>query len=275
MSTEPTPVAPSRLRPSTAEVIEDARMSIRQLRYEQLKFWRNRFAALFTIGFSVVFLLLLAASGGTQHPSVLGGVAEIQYYVPGFAAYGVMSACYSNLGISLVSRRETGLLKRLRLSPLATWGLFGAILANAAVISLLQVALLLVIGRLGFDVTLPANWVAFLLAVVVGVACFTALGVAVSTFVPSEDSAGPIISLIFFILLFLSGLWFPLRPGSDLANVANVFPIHHLIDAFFAPFDTAPGSSPWDWRALGVVALWGVAGTVVAYRRFSWEPRRN
>jgi ABC-2 type transport system permease protein len=261
--------------PKVAQFFGDLRMVVRQLRYEQLAFWRNRFGAIFTVGFSVIFLLLLAAGGGTQRSNAIGGIEEIQYYVPGFAAYGVMSACYSNLGIQLVVRREVGLLKRLRLSPISTWVLFGSILANAAVISVVQVALLLVIGRFGFQVVLPHQWAALALAVLVGVVCFTALGVAISTVVPSQESAGPIISLIFFVLLFLSGLWFPLKAGSGLAKIANYFPIHHLIVAFFAPFDTQPGASPWAWHDLLVVGIWGVAGTVVAVRRFAWEPRRH
>lgn len=269
------PRGASGLGESARQLPGELRLVVRQLRYEQLSFWRNRFGAIFTVGFSVVFLLLLAAGGGTQRSSVLGGIEEIQYYVPGFAAYGVMSACYNNLGIQIVVRRQTGLLKRLRLSPIATWVLFGAVLANAAVVSIVQVGLLLAIGRLGFHVVLPHAWLAFVLAVLVGIASFAALGVAVSTLVPSQESAGPIISLVFFVLLFLSGLWFPLTPGSGLAQVANYFPIHHLIVAFFAPFDTLRGASPWAWRDLGVVAIWGVVATVVALRRFEWEPRRN
>jgi ABC-2 type transport system permease protein len=181
--------------PVRPELFEDLVMAGRQVRYEQLSFWRNRFAAGFTLGFSVVFLLLLAATGGTSHSGAIGGIKEIQYFVPGFAAYGVMSACFSNLGVNLVVRRESGLLKRLRLTPIATWALLGAIIANAAIISVLQVALVVVIGRVAFGVALPDNWLALLVAVAVGVVCFTALGVATSTVVPNEDSAGPIISL--------------------------------------------------------------------------------
>ena len=268
--------APASSAPSSPAVwLEDAGMAARQLHYEQLNFWRNRFGAILTVGFSVVFLILLAAGGGTARPSAIGGIEQIQYFVPGFAAYGVMSACYSNLGMSLVVRRQSGLLKRLRLSPLATWALFGALVANAAVISVIQVALLLLIGRAGFGVTLPHNWAAFVLAVVVGVVCFAALGITISTVVPSQDSAGPIINLTFFVLLFLSGLWFPLPAGSGLAKVADVFPIHHLIAAFFAPFDTQPGSSPWAWHDLLVVAIWGAVAVWVGVRRFAWEPRRR
>ncbi len=97
----------------------------RQLYYEQLSFWRNPFGAFFTLGFSLIFLILLAATGGSQRVVFLN-VKEIQYYVPGFAAYGVMSACFNTLSISLVSRRESGRLKRLRLSPLPSWAMIAA-----------------------------------------------------------------------------------------------------------------------------------------------------
>ena len=251
----------------------DLVLVVRQLRYEQLNFWRNRFAAVMTIGFSVIFMVFLGASD--KHPAAIGGVAGIQYYASGFAAYGLMSACYNTLAIQLVNRRETGLLKRLRLAPIPTWSLLGAFFANAAVVSALQVAVLLVIARFAYALQLPHQWLALAAAFVVGVACFTALGVAVSTIVPSQDAAGPVISLTFFVLLFLSGLYFPLTPGSVLARISNFFPIHHLIVAFFAPFNTHPGASPWAWHDLLVVAIWGVVSTAVALRHFAWEPHRR
>ena len=41
---------------------------------------------------------------------------------------------------------------------------------------------------------------------IVGMLCFTALGVGISTLVPNADAAGPVVSLVFFILVALSGL---------------------------------------------------------------------
>lgn len=249
-------------------------MVARQLYYEQLSFWRNPFGAFFTVGFSLIFLLLLAATGGSQKVNFLG-VKEIQYYVPGFAAYGVMSACFNTLAISLVNRRETGLLKRLRLSPLPTWAMIAALVLNALIISAVQVVVLLLVGRFGFHAQLPASWGPLILAIVVGVVCFTALGVGASTLVPNEDAAGPMISIVFFVMLFLSGLWFPLQPGSGLAEFSKYFPVGRLITATFAPFHLVPGASSWAWSDLGVVAIWGAAGVLVAVRRFRFEPRRS
>jgi ABC-2 type transport system permease protein len=247
----------------------------RQVYYEQLNFWLNPVAALFTIGFSLVFLILLASSTGNSHSSTLGGLRVVQYYVPGFIAYGLMATCFSMLTTSLVVRREMGLLKRIRLSPLPTSAMLTAVLANAVIISLVQVVLLLLIGRYGYQVAFPHNAGALIVALVVGAASFTAIGVAMSTLIPNQDAAGPVVSIIFFVLLFLSGLWYPIDPHSGLAKFAAWFPIRHLIEAIYAPFDTRRGVSGWAWHDILVMAIWGVVAGLVAVRCWSWAPHRS
>ena len=253
---------------------DDLRLVGRQVFYEQMTFWLNPIGAIFTVGFAVVFLVLLGATAGNSHLSVYGGIRGIQYYVPGFLAYGVMATCFNSLAIGLVVRRETGLLKRLRLSPLPSWVMLAGITGSALIISAVQVVLLLVIGKFGYGVQLPHNIAALVVALTVGVVCFTALGVATSTLVPNQDAAGPVIAIVFFVLLFLSGLWYPLPPGSALAKISGYFPIRHLITATFATFDNQRGVTGWAWKDLLAMAIWGVAAVVVAVRRWQWAPRR-
>jgi ABC-2 type transport system permease protein len=248
---------------------------LHQVRYEQNAFWINKVGAIFTIGFSVLFLVMLGATDGKQTISYLGNITLDQYYVPGFIAYGVMSACFSMLTINIVIRRETGLLKRLRLTPLPTWALLLSIFISTAIVALVQVVVLLLIGRFGYDVPFPREWLAFLLVLVVGIASFTAMGMAVSSVIPNQETAGPVTSVAFFVLLFLSGLWFPLQANSGLAKFSNFFPVRHLLLAVRAPFEQQPSASPWAWHDLGIVAAWGVIAAIVSIRRFRWSPHRN
>jgi ABC-2 type transport system permease protein len=250
-------------------------LALRQLRYEQLAFWRNPLGAMFTVGFSLVFLVLTSASGGgSRLPAYDGGIRAIQYYVPAFAAYGIMSACFNTLAIQLVFRRETGLLKRLRLSPLPTSSMVGALAASTLIVSLIDVVLVVAVGALGYHAHLPGNPLPLLVDLVVGVVAFTAMGVAASTAVPNQDAAGPMLGIVFFVLLFLSGLWFPLKPGSGLYQISRWFPLGHFIDAVFAGFAVRPGASHWAPGDLAWVAGWGAAAALLAVRRFRWEPRR-
>jgi ABC-2 type transport system permease protein len=255
--------------------VSDLPLVARQVWFEQLSFWLNPIGALMTIAFSVIFLILLGATAGTSTVSAYGHIKLIDYYVAGFCAYGVMAACYTILALSLVNRREMGLLKRLRLSPLPTWMAMSAVLLNAMIVAALGVILLLVVGRLGYGVHGPAHWLPFIVTLLVGMLCFSALGVGVSTLVPNADSAGPIVSLSFFILLALSGLWFPIAPNSGLAKFADYFPIRHLIDALVGSFTGQPGTPLWPWHDLGVMALWGLGGAFVGLRRWTWSPKRG
>lgn len=253
----------------------DLGLVARQVGYEQLSFWLNPIGALMTIVFGVVFLILLGATAGTSTVGFDGHIKLINYYVAGFCAYGVMSACYTILALTLVNRREMGLLKRLRLSPLPTWMAMAAVLLNAMIIAAFGVILLLLVGRFGYGVHGPAHWLPFIVTLIVGMLCYSALGVGVSTLVPNADSAAPIVSLTFFILVALSGLWFPISPHSGLATFANYFPIRHLIDALVGSFTVEPGAPVWPWHDLGVMALWGAGGAFVGLRRWSWSPRRG
>ena len=192
--------------------IGDLKLAARQVYYEQLNFWLNPIGAIFTVGFSVVFLVLVGSTAGHQHSSAIGGGLLIDYYVPGFIAYGVMAACFNTLTINLVVRREMGLLKRVRLSPLPSWAMMAAISASALIISLVQVVLVLLIGKIGYSVSFPHNLPALVVVLVIGAASFTALGLGVSTLIPNQESGAPVTSILFFVLLFLSGLWFPLSP---------------------------------------------------------------
>ena len=247
----------------------------RQVRYEQLSFWLNPIGAAFTIGFSLVFLVLLGASAGNSRIAYYGNIKLIQYYVPGFVAYGVMAACFNILAITVVNRREMGLLKRLRLSPLPTWALLTAIVLSSMIIAAIQVVVLLAVGRLGFGVHPPSDLGAFVLAVVVGMVSFSALGLGMSTLVPNQDAAGPIVSIVFFVLLFLSGLWFPAQARIGSGPVLLLLPRPPLHLGGLCPLRPPEGGV-----TLGVARPlgrrpWGVAGAIVTVRRWKWAPRRN
>jgi ABC-2 type transport system permease protein len=272
------PTTPSSSTPTTGSFygLSDVRLVARQVWYEQLSFWLNPLGAFFTLGFSVIFLVLLGAiAGNSKIGSGYGAVKLVQYYLGSFTAYAIMAACFTVLAQTLVNRRETGLLKRLRLSPVPTWSLLSAIFLSTMIVALLQVGILLAVGTLGFGDYLPTHGAAFILTIVVGMFSFTALGLGMSTVVPNADAAGPMISIVFFLLLAFSGLYFPIKPGSTLATISGYFPVRHLITALLASFNLPPGANPWAWHDLGVMAIWGVVGVALALRRWQWAPRRG
>ena len=252
-------------------------MSAHQLRYEQKSYWRNPASAVFTFAFPVVFLLLFGSLNTGSTIDFLGGLKWNQYYIAGILCFGVISASFTNLAMTVCIRRDEGVLKRLHGTPLPATSLFGGLLLNSIVVAAVLTAILLSIAVALFDVTFPGHWGALVVSLVVGTAAFCALGVAVSCVIPHADAAPAIVNGILFPILFISGVFFPVKDGSVLTRIGDVFPVRHFVNAVFAAFDprVAHGvAHGWSWGDLAVVAAWGVGGAIVAVRRFRWDPRR-
>ena len=79
--------------------------------------------------------------------------------MPTIAAVSVLGSCYSQLAIVLATRRQNGILKRVRATPLPAWAYFLGLLAHCVMVSVVDVVLIVGVGRL-FGVPLPglAHW---------------------------------------------------------------------------------------------------------------------
>lgn len=254
--------------------MNDARLLGGQLVLEQKRFWRNPTSAVSTFAFPIVLLMIFASLNHGEISQTLGGIQFDQYFVPAIVAFGVMSACFVNVAVNLSIRRDMGLLKRIRGTPLPPGVFLGALLVNAVFIAVVLGGITTVLGTTIYGVTFyPERLTAMILALVLGATSFCALGVAVSTFVPNADAAPAVVNAVYFPLTIISGVFFPLSHGSVLLTVARVFPLYHLVQAIFATFDPVRAGSEFAGGDLLMVAAWGLLGAVVAVRRFRWAPR--
>jgi ABC-2 type transport system permease protein len=257
--------------------VNDAAVAAQQVRYEQLSFWRNPAAAVFTIAFPIMFLLVFATLNRGQTVTVSDHhVSYNDYYVPALVAYGLMGACFTNIAMTITIRRDSGVLKRLRGTPLPGWAFMLGVIGSSVLVTAVLSVFTIAFGMLAYGVHVPAHVPALVLALAIGAMAFCALGLAISVAIPNADSAAAIVNLPLLLLVFISGTFFPIDPGSVLAKIAQYFPVRHLITATYAAFDPAHTSkSGVDGNDLLVLGAWGLAGLVVAVRRFRWEPRRS
>jgi len=248
----------------------DLQLLGRQVGWEQRSYWRNPAAAGFSFVFPILIMVIFASTSGNNTISELGNINYTQYYIPSIVAFGIMGVTFTNLAITVTFKREAGTLKRVRGSPLPSWIYLGGLIGNSVVVGILLTILVIAFGMVAYSVTFPGNAVALVVTLVVGAACFCALGLAVTTIIPNADAAPAIVNLVFFPLLFISGTCFPIAKDSALTKIAAIFPVRHFITGTFAAFDPHARSSlrPGD---LLVMAAWGAVGLVVANRRFKWE----
>jgi ABC-2 type transport system permease protein len=245
-----------------------------QMRYVNKAFWRNPAAAFFTFAFPLMFLVIFTALLGGGHVQIGGrSVHQSTYYVSAMAAFSVITACYNNIAVSLSFQRDAGILKRTNGTPLPAISYLSARILHAMLVALLLVAITVAFGKAFYDAEIPSGLtlVRFVVMLVVGAACFCALGFAITPLIPNEDAAVPIVNATILPLLFLSGIFIPL--GDDAPNwirvVARIFPVKHFADGMQAGFL----GTTFHWSDVVIVAAWGLAGLAFAARYFSWEPR--
>jgi ABC-2 type transport system permease protein len=227
----------------------------------------------------VLLVLLVLLFGKNGQVSSGGQQLKIgEYYVPHIAAMAIVGAALVNLVISVVGKRESGSLKRRRATPVASWVLIAADAVTSVLSSLLVVAILVVIGALGYGVSLSGPMIGASLAVcIIGSVAFSCMAYAVSTIVGSAESAGPITQFATLPLYFISGIYVPdnVMPRWVL-DVAGVLPVRPLAVALQAAFVPATNhGARFALVPILVLLAWGAAGLIIAVLRFSWSPRRS
>jgi ABC-2 type transport system permease protein len=242
-----------------------------QTRYDLLTLARNRQGRFFTLALPVIFLVIFVSVFGNE---LLGPehIKASTYYVPGIAALAVLSASFSNLVISITAQRELGVLKRRRATPVPAWVLVGSRALSALVVSALVTAVVIAVGSLGYGVHVaPGGLGALALSVAVGSLALACLGYAASSLIGSADAAQPATLAMTLPLSFISGVYIPsIRLPSGLQQIAEVFPLQHLVVAMNRGF--LPGAGGVAWGDLAIVTVWGAAGLALALRRFRWTP---
>ena len=297
---------------AVARAPSPAALTLTQLRLEQRNFWRNRQAAAFSFGMPIMIVLFL---GGLFHDVGtvgVGGTPFKSYFVAGMVGVALMSATFVNLAISLAFQRDLLVLKRFRGTPLGAVPLFAAKVLNGVIVGLIEVLLILAIGRAAYHTALPKNPAAFVLAVLVGIAVCSMGGVAITAFVANADSAPAVVNLPFLALQFVSGVFFTFQDmPTSLRFIGDAFPLRWLVEtlrASYLGFDyvhtrlvrvlrinstngttfvrywvTRPAPVPVHglhavtslWVAYAAMCGWFAVFTVVAVRYFRWEPHSD
>jgi ABC-2 type transport system permease protein len=248
------------------------RLFLHELRAQQLLFWRNREAAFFSFLFPIILLVLLGSVYGDDE---IEGVSGATYLLAGLIGYGVAATAFASLAITLVVRREAGLLKRVRGTPLSPTTYLAAVISSMVIVIGLQAVAQVLIGRFLLDAAWPASPASLVVVIAIGAAAFAALGLAVTTIVKTAEGSSAVVNAIYLPLAFISGAFFsPRDMPRFLEVISELLPLTYLLRLIRSTFIEGETltSSP---GALAAVVAWGLFGLVVAARMFRWEPREG
>jgi ABC-2 type transport system permease protein len=244
-----------------------------QLRGEQRLYWRSRELAFFTFLFPLLIFVLLGSVYGDDTIKKEHGVKASAYLLAGILGYGLVSTAFAGLAIVITLRREEGVLKRVRGTPLPPATYLGAVIASTVIVYLIESAALIAMARLLYDVPLPNEWLSVILAVLFGTLAFAAMGLALTGLIRSGEGASAVVNAIYLPVSFLAGaFWSAQSFPHFLSVISEILPLTHFIRLMR---NIVLLNQPiWDnWEQVAVVAAWGLAGLILSARYFRWEPR--
>ena len=247
-----------------------------QVAYAVTAFARTRASVVLALGLPLTFLVVLGLVAGNETIDAEGGVRLAQYFTPVAAVFAVAMITFSALPTGVARARERGILKRLHGTPLAWSEYLVGRLAAAVAISLVGVAVLVAVGVVAYDVQLPGRTAgALVVTLVVGIACFAALGLAAAALLRSSTVVEAVTAGTILLLSFISGIFaFGTEMPLWVDRLGWAFPLKHFTEAMTVAFDPFGSGAGFSFDHLAVMVAWGAAGLSVAVRFFRWEPAR-
>lgn len=242
-------------------------------------FTRSREQMIFIFAFPIIFLVLFGAVlGGNELGDT--GVSFAQYFLAGMIATGIINTGFQSLALAISIDRDADVLKRIRATPLPPTAYFAGKIAQVLLVSIVQIAILVVLGVLMYDVRLPSEpstWWVFAWVFLLGTAASTALGIATSSLLRNAKAGSAILTPVILVLQFTSGVFFVFSElPRFLQAFAEFFPLKWLAQGMrsvFLPenFEQAEVRMSWEHPTTAIVlAVWLVVGLAVAIKTFRW-----
>ena len=248
------------------------RLLFQEVRTEQRLFWRNRESAFFTFFLPVIFFLVFGSIYGDS-TITKENLRAAPFLEAGMIGYGVASTAFAGLAITMVIRRESGVLKRIRATPLPPATYLLAVLLSTFIVFLVETALIIAIGRLLFSVAVPDRPLSLLVALVIGSVSFAAMGLGLTSAVRSAEGSSAVVNFVYLPMAIISGTFFtPKEYPGFLRAIADVLPLTYFTK--LTRNVMVRHEHIWSQGgSLAVVLLWGAIGLLAAIRGFRWQPR--
>ena len=213
--------------------------------------------------------------------NVTNEIAEMNYQgykgfiVPGIAAMAIMQNGIFSVVFTLLSYKNQGVLKRLKAAPISPSHFIVGHLISRVSIIILQTFILLLMGVFVLGVSIGQGsvlaWINILFLSFLGGILFLAIGLAISSLAPNEDSAPAIANLVTFPMLFLSGVFFPIDfLPKIIGYISNLLPLTHLAQGI--RLSALYGNSPiMTMPQIGITFAWLALSFFICAISFKWE----
>ncbi len=246
---------------------------LRKLFLMQFKLYlREPLAFFFSLAYPALLLLLFGSMYGNQPAPEFWGrnIGTVDASVPAYAGIIIGTVAFMGIPIDTAGNRESGVLRRYRVTPLHPVAYLIASVVMYLVITMIGMAILVVIGKLVFDLHIAGSWLSVLAGFILSTLAFFSAGYLLASLAPTARVAQVLGMIIFFPMMFLSGAGMPLQLlPATLQKVSEFLPLTYVVRLLQGLWFGDAWSSLWLPTLILVGIL--VVGTAASARFFRWE----
>jgi ABC-2 type transport system permease protein len=195
----------------------------------------------------------------------------VDFMVPGILAMVIMFSGLAGYSLEIATYREKGILRRIKVSPLSLPTFLSAGIVSVLIFTLLQTALLIILGVLAFNLHMNGNYLYIAAIVIIGALSFLALGFLIASLTKNSRSAGLASQALALPMMFLSGIFFSVEwVPTPLKVIAQCLPLYYLGDAMREVMINSANLLNV-WVDIVVLVGMGAIAFIASIRFFRWE----
>lgn len=195
----------------------------------------------------------------------------IDILYPMFTAMGIMMVGIFGVGSVIPSDKKTGILRRMRVTPLRSGQFIGGMVLAYLGIVLLIVALMTAIAMLVFKMEMNGDWLSFGVLVLISSMLMIAFGVLIGGWAKNPTQSDIYGQIVFMASLAFSGLWLPRAMMPEwLRDITAFLPLTPIIEGMERIIVEGVALTGLGFQ-LAVIAGWFVVVTLLGIKTFRWE----
>ena len=184
-------------------------------------------------GYLVEKILLGSKQTNFEKQTVSGKqIRYIDWVIPGILSMNMMFSALFGVGFVIVRYRKNGMLKRLKATPITAFEYLSAQVVSRIILIMVVTAFVFYGTHFFVDFVMNGSHLSLFLIFALGALSMISLGLIIAARITSEETAGGLLNLFSWPMMFFSGVWFSLEGAAPvMQSIAEIFPLTHVTAA--------------------------------------------
>ena len=197
---------------------------------EKQQYWINTESP---AGYMAEKVLLSSDQNGFEKQLVSGKkIRYLDWVIPGILSMNMMFSALFGVGFVIVRYRKNGMLKRLKATPITAFEYLSAQVVSRIILIMMVTAFVFYATNLFVDFVMNGSHLSLFFIFALGALSMISLGLVIAARITSEETAGGLLNLFSWPMMFFSGVWFSMEGAAPMMqSIAEIFPLTHVTAA--------------------------------------------